>query len=110
MELVAAGLADDADLARGSGPKLGRVVARVHAELGDGLDAVLKAEAGGDFAVEVAGRGVDNRACFHSVETDGVFLVGATAEPDVIEAAAARGLGARGKQVKLRKLAAIQRK
>ena len=110
VELVAAGLADHADLARRSSAVLGRVVARIDPELGDRLEAVLQAEAGGDLAVEVAGRSIDDRAGFHPVETDCIFLVGAAAEANVVEAPAACRLRARGEQVQLRKLAAVQRK
>ena len=107
MKLVPAGLADHADLAGSAGAVLGRIVARIHAEFRNRLEAVLQTEAGGDFAVQVAGRSVDDRAGLNPVETDRVLLIGAPAETNVVEAAAAGGLRAGRKQIELRKLTAI---
>ena len=110
VKLVAAGLADHADLPGGAGAILGRIVARIHAELGDRLKTVLQAETRRDFPVQIAGRGVDNRAGLDAVETHRIFLVRASAEANVVEAAAAGGLRARRQQIELRKLPAVERK
>src|SRR5262245_17616483 len=108
MEIVAAGPADHADLTSRAGPELGRIVARVHAELGDSFQAVLQAECGRNFPVQIAGGGVDDGAGFDAVKTDSIFLIGPPAETDVIEASATCGLRSRRQQVELRKLAAVQ--
>ena len=108
VQIVSAGLADYADLTSRTCAELRRIVAGIDPELGNRLQAVLQAEPGGDLTVQIAGGGVDDRAGLDAVEAHGIFLIGTSAEPDIVEAASTRRLGAGRQQIELRKLPAVQ--
>ncbi len=109
MKIVATRLAYDADLAGGASAVFGRIVARLDAKLSDSLKTGLKPESSGRFAIQVPRRSVDDGAVFNTIEANRILLVGASAEPYIVEASAARGLRARGKQIELRQLASVKR-
>ena len=102
-------LGDDADLAAGAGAELGRVAARLDAELLDVLEARLQLERRVVLAVHVARRRVDDGGAFDAVVLDDVLLDGAAAEADVLPRAGAGVLRAGRLQHQLRHLAAVDR-
>ena len=109
VERVAAGLGDDADLAAGAGAVLGRIAARLDAELLHVLEARLQLERRVVLAVHVARRRVDDGRAFDAVVLDDVLLDGAAAEADVLPRAGAGVLRAGRLQQQLRHLAAVDR-
>ena len=109
MEVVAARLGDDADLAAGAGAVLRGIAAGLHAELLDVLQARLQLERRRDFAVQVAGRRVDDRGALDAVVADDVLLHRAAAEPDVLPRAGAGVLRAGRLKQQLRHLAPVDR-
>src|SRR5262249_35798675 len=109
MKKIAARLRHHADLAARTGAELGGGITGFHAEFLHILQARLQAKAGGRFAVQIPPRGIDDGRPFDTIKPQSIFLVRAPAETDVIKASATRGLGARNEQIKLRKLAPVQR-
>ena len=65
------------------------IVARLDAELLDVLEARLQLERRRDLAVQIAGRGVDDRRALDAVVANRVLLDRAAAEPDVLPGAGA---------------------
>ena len=72
--MLRARLGDDVDLAAGAGAVLGRVVAGFDAELLHVLEARLQLERRRNLAVQVAGRGIDDRRALDAVVSDRVLL------------------------------------
>jgi hypothetical protein len=104
---VGARFRDDVHLAAGAGAEFRRVVVRLDAELLHVLEACLQLEGRRHFAVQIAGRRVDDRRALDAVVTDRVLLDGAPAEPDVLPGAGARVLRAGRLQHQLRHLPAV---
>ena len=107
VERIGAGLGDDGDLSARARAVLGRVVVRVDAELLNVFETRLETEGRGQFSVEVAGRRVDDRGALDAVIANDVLLHRAAGETNVAERARARVYGARGLQVELRELSAV---
>src|SRR5438067_697373 len=101
MQLVAPGLAHDADLAAGARTVFRWVIARLDAKLLNRLEARLQSEAARNLAVQVAGRCVQNGSCLDAVDANRVLLISPPAKPNIVERAAAGGLSARSEEIKL---------
>ena len=110
MEFVRSGFSNHTDLSAGSGAKLGRKIARIDTEFLHIFQTRLQAKGRRNLTVQVARTGIDDGSPFNAVVADHVLIVRTSRETDVREGSGSAVDASRRLQIKLRKLAAIDRK
>jgi hypothetical protein len=70
VELVAARLGDDADLASGISARFRRIIVGFHSKFEDVLGAALQTKRGGEFAADDSGSGTSLRPCSGCLQTE----------------------------------------
>jgi hypothetical protein len=84
VPVVCSGFGNYADLAAGARAVFGGIVAAVDSEFLNVFEALLQAEVGSCFAIQVSRGGIDDGAGLDTVVAKRILLIGAAAKANVV--------------------------